>query len=132
MAGSDKLQTVLIYALMKTKAKLQSTFDAVVKMEEPDEAYKAFQSAHQALVKKALVKDGKVENPAELEAAFEALKLEHKPAIDAREEALKPVQEFIKTEEEFALHMAPQSWLPAEMTPAVFEALEPMITQSEE
>jgi len=128
------------YALIKTKAQIQSIFDAVAEMEKlPPEIQEFEKERIEAARRFAKRKDNgdidadgvviRLDNPQAYNEAVESLRIKYNGAIVAHEKSQQEVAEYLKREDKVEVHKVPFDLFPDTISPEILEALEPMIEE---
>lgn len=136
----------LAYALTKNIKMIDDAIKSLYNIVEPSEKYKAYDTARVAMCEKfckkddtgALVKrpttnnqfeyDIDMENPLWLDA-IDALKIEHKEAIDDRTQQIDKYNEVLDEECEVAFVKVKLEHIPDEITTEIMQFLDFMVTE---
>src|SRR3990167_8734740 len=103
------------YALIKTKANIQSVFDAVAEMEKLSPQMQGFERERlEAAQKFAKRKESgdidaegmviRLENPVAYNKTVESLRKKYQKAVEAHEKSRREIEEHLKREDEVDLH----------------------------
>lgn len=132
------------YFVAKNKALLESEIKDMKEVIKTSEEYNVYEKARIALAEEHAVKeDGKpvvkdnryvMEDKEAFNKACEALKLEHKDAIDQRKKQVEDFNKFLEEEIELNLHNIQLTDVPTNITVEQMEIIEPLVkdTPSEE
>jgi len=122
------------YAVARTKSNLTKVIEALTESLESPEDYKEYEKLRTELCEKhaekddtnsAIIKAGKyvLQDNEAFDKDLEALKEEHKAAVDAREEQVKGYEELLKEETSFKYYVVKQENLPQEISQAQMDVI---------
>lgn len=136
----EDLGKTLVYALVKTKAKIQPVVDAVAEMRRIPEGFKRFEQARIALASKMASRNSEGEpiirnnsfviaNLADFESQLVALKNDFKPELDKLDQIAKEIQSHLNEYEEVDIPSIFIESLPENLTIDMTEKLAPMFEE---
>jgi hypothetical protein len=138
LRAREDLGKALVYALVKTKAKIQPVIDGIAAMRTVPEGLRRFEEARIALARRMASRDSSgvpiirnnsfvIENLPDFESQLAALKKEYKADLDKLDSVAKEIQAHLEEMEEIDVHTITLDHMPENLSFDVAEKLAPML-----